>query len=227
MVKNPNHLAALPIQIPVAKFMYMLYPKLEKTILEIASIEIPAERKVVLTPCVHYITNKIQLGEIPQLNFICTHNSRRSQLSQIWAEFFAYWFQIPFKGYSGGVEVTAMNQRAVEALKNQGFEVNASGDMSNPMYSFQPSPDSPTFQAFSKLFHDEVNPTHNFAAIMTCSDADENCPYIPGADCRIPVRYVDPKVSDDTPQEKETYAERSLQIASEWKYVFEQVKLNT
>ena len=206
--------------------MNTLFPDLVLTLHQIQSLEVPDERKVVLAPVVDYLRTQKEKGKIPRLSFICTHNSRRSQLSQIWAEFFAYWFEIPFEGYSGGVEVTAMNYRAVEALKNQGFVVHSTGDSANPIYTFQPSPNGPIFQAFSKLYHDAVNPTQDFGAIMTCSDADENCPYIPGADCRIPVRYVDPKVSDDSPQEKETYAARSLQIASEWKYVFEQLKSN-
>ena len=58
---------------------------------------------------------------------------------------------------------------------------------------------------------------------MTCSDADENCPYIPKAEKRIPLRYDDPKSYDDTPIESEKYDERSLQIASEIFYVFSQI----
>ncbi len=46
---------------------------------------------------------------------------------------------------------------------------------------------------FSKLFDDPSNSAAKFVAIMTCSHADENCPIIPGADLRIPVRYKDPK----------------------------------
>lgn len=55
---------------------------------------------------------------------------------------------------------------------------------------------------------------------MTCSQADEGCPYIAGAEKRIPVRYEDPKSSDKTPQQNEIYTQRSLQIASEMFYVF-------
>lgn len=58
---------------------------------------------------------------------------------------------------------------------------------------------------------------------MTCSHADENCPFIPGAETRIPVRYEDPKEFDDTEMESEKYDERSKQIASEMFFVFSRV----
>jgi len=41
-----------------------------------------------------------------------------------------------------------------------------------------------------------------------------------GSDKRIPITYEDPKKSDGTPQQSETYLERSLQIATEMKFVF-------
>ena len=61
---------------------------------------------------------------------------------------------------------------------------------------------------------------------MTCSHADENCPLIPGAEKKISLMYEDPKLFDRTILEKEKYRERSLQIATEMKYVFSKIKLN-
>jgi protein-tyrosine phosphatase/arsenate reductase len=55
---------------------------------------------------------------------------------------------------------------------------------------------------------------------MTCSDAEENCPFIPGVDLRIGTTYDDPKAFDGTQLQDEKYQERSSQIALECLYVF-------
>ena len=47
---------------------------------------------------------------------------------------------------------------------------------------------------------------------------------INGAEKRIPITYEDPKAYDNTPQQLEKYKERSLQIATEMKYVFSNIK---
>ena len=59
---------------------------------------------------------------------------------------------------------------------------------------------------------------------MTCSQADVGCPFIAGAEKRIPVTYEDPKAFDNTEIQNEKYRERSLQIAAEMFYVFSQIK---
>ena len=59
---------------------------------------------------------------------------------------------------------------------------------------------------------------------MTCSNADVGCPFIQGAEKRIPITFEDPKAFDNTPLQKEKYHERSIQIATELCYVFSQIK---
>lgn len=197
---------------------------LEVTIEKARQLNILDERIQVLNPLIDYIQSKIDQGKDVNLNFICTHNSRRSQFSQIWAQTAADYFGIPANCYSGGVEVTAFNERAVESIKRSGFRVTAKGE-SNPVYFVFNSDDNEPVSAFSKLFDDPINKADQFAAVMTCSHADENCPFIPGTERRIPVRYEDPKAFDDTPEESARYDERSMQIASEMFYVFSKVKM--
>lgn len=200
-----------------------LYPALQSTIQEAQSQSISQDRKAVLQPLIDYIQGKHDLGEIAHLNFICTHNSRRSQFSQIWAQTAAYVHGIPAQCYSGGVEVTAFNERAVASIRRSGFRIEASlGE--NPRYTTYFAEDAAPVIAFSKLFDDPINEADQFAAVMTCSHADENCPFIPGTEQRIPVRYEDPKAFDDTPEEAAMYDQRSMQIASELLYVFSQIK---
>lgn len=201
----------------------ILFPKLLRVIEEARSLPISTDRKEVLQVLIDYIQNKVRSEEELNLNFICTHNSRRSQFSQIWAQTAADFFGVPADCYSGGVEVTAFNERAVESIKRSGFRVTKKG-IENPVYFIFHSDEGEPISAFSKLYDDPINKASKFAAVMTCDHADENCPFIPGTEHRIPVRYEDPKKYDDTPEEASRYDERSLQIASEMFYVFSQLK---
>lgn len=200
-----------------------IYPKIEQTLLavELAINHIPSERIDLLDQFARYIVDKRIKGLPVNLIFICTHNSRRSHLSQIWAQFFASFYDVEeVFCYSGGTEATAFNPRAVNCLKEQGFRITSEGDDSNPVYSVAFSDEREPLICFSKVYDHPENPVEDFAAVMTCSDADEACPFIPGAEKRFPVRYEDPKKFDDTPLESEKYYEKSIQIASEMSYLF-------
>lgn len=199
-----------------------MYPKLQSVIESFAKYFPSAEREEILSQLADYIVGKLQSEGTVALNFICTHNSRRSQLAQVWGQTAADYFKIPAQCFSGGVEVTAFNERAVKALEYSGFHIKQEGSV-NPLYSIQASAELKPIQAFSKTYDDKHNSEVGFAAIMTCDHADENCPFIPGADLRLPLRYLDPKAFDDTPQEAEKYLERSLQIGAELFFAFSKV----
>ncbi|WP_375236051.1 low molecular weight phosphatase family protein [Winogradskyella sp.] len=185
---------------------------------------ISEERKQILDILKTYIQTKKDNHQNINLNFICTHNSRRSHLSQIWAQTMANNFKIKnVFCYSGGTEATAMFTVVEETLKKQGFHIEKLSNEKNPVYAIKFSDNNNPIICFSKTFDADFNPSSNFAAIMTCSHADENCPFIAGAEQRIPVRYDDPKAFDNTPQQLEKYRERSLQIATELFYVFSQI----
>lgn len=197
----------------------MVYPDLLESIKKAEALTIQDDRLPVLNQLIDYCKEQLNKSQEIKLNFICTHNSRRSQFSQIWAQVAAAYYNVPAKSFSGGVEVTAFNERAVASIQRSGFKVSFNGT-ENPRYKISFNDVSSPVTAFSKLYDDQINPFAKFAAIMTCSDADENCPYIPGTDARIPLRYEDPKAFDDTDQEEVKYDERSLQIASELLFVF-------
>jgi arsenate reductase (thioredoxin) len=186
--------------------------------------QIPAERKELLQKLTDYIQAKVNAGKPVPLTFICTHNSRRSHLSQLWAQTAAYYYGIPrVQTYSGGTEATAFNPRAVKAVEKAGFRVISSGDASNPVYLVQYSEEQPPVKAFSKVYDQGGNPKSNFGAVMTCTHADENCPFIPGA-TRISLPFDDPKAFDGTPLEEAKYDERTRQIGREIFYAFSLVK---
>jgi arsenate reductase (thioredoxin) len=198
---------------------------LSKTIESITKIAVSEERKTVLHPLVEYIQNKVNANEEIRLNFICTHNSRRSHLSQIWAQTMAFQFGINnVFCYSGGTEATAMFSKVGETLVIQGFQIQKLSEEQNPVYAVKFDDNQHPIICFSKTYFDDFNPKVNFGAIMTCNNADEDCPMVFGADARFPIKYDDPKAFDGTEIMNEKYAERSLQIASEMYFVFSQIK---
>jgi len=186
---------------------------------------ITAERKQTLSQLVDYIQAKVNDDESIHINFICTHNSRRSHLSQIWAQTMAHHFNVKnVNCYSGGTEATALFPMVASTLANTGFEVKTLSEGKNPVYSIKFSENEHPVIGFSKRMDDDFNPKSDFAAIMTCSQADEGCPFVPGAEKRIPITYEDPKAFDGTSQQAEKYSERSKQIATEMFYVFSQIQ---
>ena len=192
------------------------------TTLDLQSVS--EERKTVLQPLIAFIQEKTSNRQEIRINFICTHNSRRSHLSQVWAQALSYYFNIKnIFCYSGGTENTALFPLVAETLKNSGFQVKTISQGENPIYSIKYAANAHPIIGFSKKFDDNFNPTTEFAAIMTCSQADGACPFIDGAEKRIPITYEDPKVFDNTPLQAEKYTKRSLQIATELAYVFSQI----
>ncbi len=181
--------------------------------------EIDLLRKIKLNAIIDYIRH----ADNPRLNFICTHNSRRSQMGQVWAHVAANYFNIHCEAFSGGTEATAFHTNAIGALARAGFEIQASSN-NNPKVTLRFSKEVDPIVCFSKTYDDDANPKENFAAIMTCSEADQECPVVFGAAERIKLLYEDPKEADGTSTEEAKYDERCRQIAIEMFYVFSNVK---
>ncbi|CAH0336203.1 hypothetical protein FVB9288_01885 [Flavobacterium sp. CECT 9288] len=203
----------------------ILFPELEKIIHTFDFENILTDRKSVLQPLIDYIQTRVSNHQEIRLNFICTHNSRRSHLSQVWAQTAAAHFKIQnVDCYSGGTEATALFPMVTKTLEKSGFEVKKIADGNNPIYAIKYGENEHPIIGFSKTYDADFNPISEFAAIMTCSQADGDCPFIAGAEKRIPITYEDPKAFDQTPQQEEKYEERSLQIATELFYVFSRIK---
>ena len=185
---------------------------------------ISLERKLLLDKISTFIQGKKDANLPIQLVYVCTHNSRRSHFGQIWAAVAADYYEVKnVTTFSGGTEATAFNPNAIHALVGLGFDINTSDISSNPMYNVDFG-GSKSSVCFSKVYDDSSNPSSNFAAIMTCGDAEENCPFIPGVELRIGTTYDDPKAFDGTELQNEKYTERALQIGLETLYVFSKIK---
>jgi len=203
----------------------MVFNPIKSVIESLQEAGISQERKNILNVLIGFINKKQNEGLASRLNFICTHNSRRSHLSQIWAQTMAHHFHINrVFCYSGGTEATAMFPMVGQVLEKTGFEIRKLSEGSNPVYAIKFAANEAPVIAFSKAYDDPFNPVSDFAAVMTCSQADAGCPVVLGAEQRIAITYEDPKLFDNSPQQEEKYLERSLQIAAEMKYVFSSIK---
>jgi protein-tyrosine phosphatase/arsenate reductase len=189
---------------------------------------IDEERKQVLFEFSAYILRKKAINEVLKLEFICTHNSRRSHFGQIWAQTAALYFGISgIETFSGGTEASEFNKRSVAALLRAGFIVENSGLSKelNPRYFIKQGDGIQNNAMFSKVYNHQLNPKEDFCAIMVCSHADENCPFIQGAEKRFSIPYNDPKEFDGTDEEIEKYDESCKQIAREMFFTFDRVRI--
>lgn len=152
-----------------------------------------------------------------KLNVICTHNSRRSQLAQLWLRTAAAYFNVDnVYTFSGGTEATAFNSRMVNALKTAGFQIKKIDEFENPKYQILLSEnDTNADLYFSKVYDESYNPQADYMAILVCNSAAEACPIVTGATHRIALPYKDPKAFDDTEQEQEAYIKTVKEIGRE------------
>jgi hypothetical protein len=188
---------------------------------------IPASRRTILDALGTYVSSRVRSGEPCRLTFICTHNSRRSHFGQVWAGVAGAHFRIPdLSTYSGGTQATAFHPHAIAALRRAGLRIEPTTDGPNPIHLVRFAPDAPPIACFSKACADAPNPASDFAAIMTCAEADAACPIVPGAAIRLPIPYADPKDSDGTPDQDAAYDDRCAQIARETAYALSRTSLS-
>jgi len=214
---------------PTAMNVDLLHPALadhaQEMLLDRSTID--SARQTELNALADWVEAQLSKNGQVDLTFICTHNSRRSHLAQVWAQVAADMAGIEgVRTFSGGTEATACNPRTVAAMKRAGFEVTPSDTLhgaTNPTYDVSAGPALATMRCFSKVYGHEVNPGDGFGAVMTCSSADQGCPVVYGSAARFSTPYIDPKVSDGTAEEDSTYDARLRQIGSEMLYVMGRV----
>ncbi len=183
--------------------------------------EIAPDRKNVLDGIKMHIQQKLDSSQNIGLTFICTHNARRSHLAQIWASVMATYFgRHSVSTYSGGVEITKMHPAVAETLQRQGFKIHKLSFTENPVYAVRYDEFASPEICFSKQYQDKFNPEENYIAILVCSAVEEACPVVVGCERKFLLSYDDPKISDGTPFQEEVYAQRSIEIAREMKYLF-------
>jgi len=182
--------------------------------------QIPEHRRTLLKELADYIASKYAADLTPELTVICTHNSRRSHIGQLWLPVAAEYYDLPrLASYSGGTEATAFFINAVHALRQVGFQITGNTSHDNPRYLVQWRDDMDAYPAFSKKYDQSPpNPSEGFGAIMICNSASEACPVVSGADFRIALPFDDPKAFDGSKLANIKYYERALDIGREILY---------
>lgn len=183
--------------------------------------KIPLNRKETLEEMTRYMLSKQQINEPIHLLYVCTHNSRRSHFGQVWATVACKYYNIKHVHvFSGGTEATSFHLNAIRSLKRIGFDVQTTEKGENPIFLVNYGNREEIISCFSKVYNHPANPQSACAAIMTCSEAEKNCPFISGLEFRIATAYDDPKIFDETPLQDSKYDERCRQIARETFYLF-------
>lgn len=200
--------------------MAVLFPEVEAFLEKAsASFDLDASpRKAELARLAQWLSEKQAVGIPARLTVICTHNSRRSHLGQFWLAAAGRQYEVSLQAYSGGTEATACHPNTVAALQRAGAEVTRLTEVANPHWRISFGPEGGV-EAWSKVYSDPSNPQSDFAAIMVCTDADEACPVVFGAEARFSLPYQDPKHADGSPEEEHAYDVASQTIAAEMAWV--------
>lgn len=195
---------------------------------------ISEERKAKLEEIIQYAKSKINENKDLNLTFICIHNSRRSHFSEVWFHIASLFHNLKVNTSSGGTSETACNYRVISSFNRFGFDVTSTlstknengveiiSSDTNPLYTFDFKGQSKFL--FSKVFNCDYNPNSNFVAVMVCSEAETNCPYVFAADSRISMPFSDPSEFDGTELESEGYDKKSIEIALEMFYLVSKIK---
>lgn len=108
--------------------------------------------------------------------FICTHNSARSQMAE---GFIRHFYSDLYDASSGGTEPSGINPFAIQVMDEIGIDI--SGHESKSV----------------KQFLDE-----EFDHVVTvCDQANEACPFFPGAKNAIHKGFQDPTLAEGTDEE--------------------------
>lgn len=204
----------------------LIYPVILPFINEITGKfhEIPEPRASMLNKGSEYIRIQRHKNKVVNLLFVCTHNSRRSQFGEIAATLAAAYYNLPkLNSYSAGTEITAFHPNAINALNETGFQINSNkSSVINPVYSVKFG-EHFVNNCYSKHINDPIIPKENLLAIYTCSEVETACPVIVGAQSHLSLPYPDPKISDGSGHELETYGNTFRNICLEIFYMLSKV----
>jgi arsenate reductase len=118
-----------------------------------------------------------EAAERSRVLFLCTHNSARSQMAEGLLRHLA---GDRFEAHSAGTEATQVRPLAIRAMDEIG--VNISGQ------------ESKTLERYLREPFDHV--------ITVCDDANEACPFFPGAENRLHWSFEDPSRAEGTEEER-------------------------
>ena len=109
--------------------------------------------------------------------FLCTHNSARSQMAEGLLRHLA---GDRFEAHSGGTEATQVRPLAIRAMEEIGVDISGQ--------------ESKTLERYLREPFDHV--------ITVCDDANEACPFLPGARNRVHWSFEDPSRAEGSEEER-------------------------
>ncbi len=185
--------------------------------------QVSGERKKTLSEIADFIIQELKEDSKADLVIICTQNSRRSHIAQLWLQTATEYYGVKnIYTFSGGLESSAFHPNAIAALERAGFNIPKVQSGDNPRYTAYDGVTS--YIMYSKRYTDSQNPQSDFGALMVCSEADKSCPVVEGADKRFSLSYDDPRYYDDTPSQNLKYDETVKEIAREMFYLADKIK---
>ena len=113
----------------------------------------------------------------PRVLFLCTHNSARSQMAEgMLRDLAADRFEV----YSAGTEATHVRPLAIRAMDEMGIDISGQESKTLERYVGEP--------------FDYV--------ITVCDEANEACPFFPGAKSRLHWSFEDPSQATGSEEER-------------------------
>ena len=109
--------------------------------------------------------------------FLCTHNSARSQMAEGLLRHLA---GDRFEAMSAGTEATHVRPLAIQAMEEIGVDISGQ--------------ESKTLERYLQEPFDHV--------ITVCDDANEACPFFPGATDRLHWSFEDPSKAEGSEEER-------------------------
>ena len=168
---------------------------------------IPSEDRI---PTLEAIALSFSKEDNLKVNFICTHNSRRSHFCEILFRTAAHYYGLKnVQTFSGGTESTSLYPEVAEI-----FFKNLERKETTPIL-------------FSKKYNIEYNAQGNYHAVMVCDSANETCPVVHGCIERHSLIYEDPKKSDGKQNQSNEYDKTLTKIASELAFIIRRFSLLT
>ena len=152
------------------------------------------------------------LNKTRSIVFLCTHNSRRSQICEVWGKVFAEIYRKKININSAGAFKTVVHSQVYESIVKCGLVVD------NKKEIFF---DKKKFKLNSKTI-DSLT-MKNFIAVMTCSNAEKSCPNDPRSIRNIKMFFNDPRIYDETDKMSREYLNTTIYIAEELNYIFKNI----
>ena len=173
-----------------------------------------------------HLRERYQVGMTLRVTVICTHNSRRSHLAQVWLAHWLATYRIPAEIHSAGTEVTAVYPAIVSTLREADFDIRPadSSETDNPRYLLRLAADGEPLSLYSKRLDDPALPAFDFTALLVCDGAAEACPVVAGAEARFVLPFRDPKWSDGTTEMAAAYRTASEEINESMKYLANRIQ---